>query len=192
VLSSVSARAELPADVVARARRGDRDAQAQFLRRYAAVLHQLVRRVACDRDPDALTQSLLARLLEVLPRFEPDGPASLTTWVFSVAHHFVIDELRRKRIAVAPLSLAAQVVDEAADPHRAVDRAELRDALEAALATLPEDQRRAFVFVHVYEQRLEEFARVEGVPLGTVKSRLFRARAALARTLAPRFREGDP
>ncbi len=99
--ASAGSRAELNANLIARAQQGDRDAQRQFLRRYAAVMHQLVRRVASDRDPDALTQALLARLLEVLPRFKASvaqnggNTASLTTWVFSVAHHFVIDELRR-------------------------------------------------------------------------------------------------
>jgi hypothetical protein len=88
-------RAELSGDVVTRAQRGDRDAQTVVLKRYAPMLHQLVRRVAGrDADADALTQSLLQRLLQVLPRFELAGTAKLTTWVYTVSHHFLIDELR--------------------------------------------------------------------------------------------------
>lgn len=180
--------AELPAEVVLRARAGHRAAQSEVVARYTGVLRALVRRVAQGSDVDELTQSLLQKLLEALPRFDPKGPAKLTTWVFTLAHHFLIDSRRRARLSLVPLVEAEAVVD-SANPHADAERGELRVALEAAIARLPEEQRRVFVLAQLYEHPLDEVARVEGVPVGTVKSRLFRARASLAMWLGPRLQE---
>ncbi len=182
------ARTELPADLVANAQRGNRQAQTQVLQRYAAPLQHLVRRLAPGLDVEAVTQGLFEHVLRALPKFEPTGAASLTTWVFSLAHHFVIDELRRKRLTVVPLDSAERLPgDERTSPEHAFSRTEAREALERAIARLPDDQRRVLVLVHLHEQSLEAAAQVEGVPVGTVKSRLFRAKARLAAELGPRF-----
>lgn len=172
---------ELDVHTVVRAQRGDRRAQGAVLSRYAGPLHAFVRRTwPPGSDADDLVQSLLARLLEVLPRFDPKGPATLTTWVFTVAHRWLIDERRRRHLAVAPLDEGLEVEDPAPRPDARAADGELRGALEAAIGKLPDAQRRVFVLAHVHEQPLEAVAEVEGVPVGTVKSRLFRARAALA------------
>ena len=181
---------ELDRAIVERARRGDRTAREAVLRRYAGPLHALARRAAPVGDPDDLTQDLLRRLLEQLHRFDPDGPARLTTWVFTVAHRHLVDEARRRRIAVMPLEDGLEVADERAGPERlATGRSELR-RLEEAIARLPEAQRRVFVLVAIHGQELEAVAAVEEVPVGTIKSRLHRARAALAHDLGAGFGGG--
>ncbi|MGV3624676.1 MAG: RNA polymerase sigma factor [Archangium sp.] len=179
-------RAELPREVVERACRGDRSAMSEVLSRYATPLHRLVRITLPAFDVDELTQALLARLVEVLPRFDPRGPATLTTWVFTVAHRFLLDERKRFRPKLVPGPDEPSTADDGAQHAW---RTELRGALEAALGKLPEEQRRAVVLVHVFDHALEEVAQVEGVPVGTIKSRLFRARVALARDLGPQFGE---
>lgn len=185
-------RAELSEATVLSAQQGDRQAQAMVLTRYAAVVHQLVRRIAGEADVDALVQGVLERVLVALPKFDVGGSASLTTWVFTVAHHFLVDQKRRTRLVVVPVESASHAADERADPHTAAWRGQLRDVLERAIAQLPDDQRRVFVLVQVHEHPLEAVAEAERIPLGTVKSRLFRAKARLAHALAPRFdAEGD-
>src|SRR5438128_1922014 len=94
---------ELDAGSVQRAQQGDRSAQATFLRRYVKPLHAFLRRSGLEHDADDATQELLAKLLRVLPSFQPVGPATLTTWVFTVAHRWLVDEKRRRHLAVAPL-----------------------------------------------------------------------------------------
>ena len=183
-------RSELPPQTVSLAQRGDRTAQAVVLRRYTAVLHQLVRRIAGAAEAESLTQGVLERVLVALPKFDPHGSATLTTWVFSVAHHFLIDDRRRPRPTLVPVTAAAHLADERPDAVNSAWRAEIRDALEAAIGELPEDQRRVFVLVHLHEQPLEAVASAEQIPVGTVKSRLFRARARLAHALGPRFSHG--
>lgn len=179
-------RAELPREVIERACRGDRAAMTEVLRRYVKPLHRLVRITSPSFDSEELTQALLARLIEVLPRFDPRGTATLTTWVFTVAHRFLLDERKRFRPKLVPVRDEADVADDGAT-H--VWRAELRKALDRALSSLPEEQRRPLVLVHVFDHVLDDVAKVEGVPVGTIKSRLFRARVALARELGPQFVE---
>ena len=189
----MTSRDELPRATIEGAQRGERAAQAELLRRYAGVLHQLVRRINGADEADALTQGVLERLLVALPKFELDGPASLTTWVFTVAHHFVIDAQRRtRRLHLVPVEAAAHLADPKADPHAAAWRGEVRSALEVAISQLPDDQRRVFVLVHLHEQPLDAVAEAEKIPLGTVKSRLFRAKARLAHALSPQFTPGGP
>lgn len=183
---NVLSRAELPREVVERACRGDRSAMTDVLQRYVKPLHRLVRITLPSFDAEELTQALLTKLVEVLPLFDPRGTASLTTWVFTVAHRFLLDERKRFKPKLVPVRDEADVADDGA---KHVWRAELRSALDRALTTLPEDQRRPLVLVHVFDHALEVVAKVEGVPVGTIKSRLFRARVALARELGPQFVE---
>lgn len=177
---------ELSADVIVRACRGERDAMGEVVRRYVKPLHRLVRTTLPHVDSEDVTQALLARLVEKLPRFDPNGVATLTTWVFTVAHRFLLDE--RKRFKPQLVS-ASKLVADSDDGVRHAWRSEVREALQRALITLPEEQRRPVVLVHVFDHSLDEVARVEGVPVGTIKSRLFRARVALARELGPQFVE---
>lgn len=179
---------ELPREVVERARRGDRAALAQVLSRYVKVLHRLARSSSPAVDAEELTQAMLAKLVEVLPRFEPAGPATLTTWVMTVAHRFLLDERKRFRPVLVPVDSLASAAAEGT-VEQGLWRREVGDALELALSRLPEEQRRPLVLVHVLEHSVEEVAKVEGVPVGTIKSRLFRARVALGRALGPSFAE---
>lgn len=176
---------ELDRLTVERLRRGDRAAQDAFLYRYAPVLHGFVRRAGPPGDADDLTQELLEKLLSVVDRYSPDGPAKLTTWVFTVAHRWLLDEKKRRHLELAPLEEGLEVPDSAAGPEAALASRQLHDALEAALHELPEAQRRVFVLTQIHEQPLEAVAEVEGVPVGTLKSRLHRARATLAVALEP-------
>ena len=176
---------ELDRITVERLRRGDRGAQDIFLRRYAPVLHAFVRRAGPQADADDLTQELLEKLLTVVSRFDFDGPAILTTWVFTVAHRWLLDEKKRRHLSLAPIDDGLEIADGRPGADVAVHQQQLDAALEAALAQLPEAQRRVFVLTQVHGQPLEVVAEVEGVPVGTLKSRLHRARAALAVTLQP-------
>lgn len=177
---------ELDRITVERARQGDRRAQDAFLRRYVGPLHHFVRRSAAPGEPDDLVQELLGKLLVALPKFDPEGTATLTTWVFSVAHHWVIDLRRRRHLAVAPLEDGHAVADPSPGPEAIVHEHQLGKALELALQRLPEAQRRVFLLAQVHAQSLEAIAEVEGVPVGTIKSRLHRARAAIVAELAVR------
>ena len=181
---------ELDALTVQRARRGDRTAQDAFLRRYAGPMHALLTHSGIGNPEDAV-QELLAKLLAVLPRFDPGGAAMLTTWVFTVAHRWLLDQRKRKHLTLVPMEHAAAIADPRPSADRLIEQRQLTEALQAAIARLPDEQRRVFLLGQVHQQPLESLSRIEGVPIGTIKSRLHRARAQLVALLGPALRNAE-
>lgn len=169
-------------DVLERAQRGDRAAQRVLLAEAGPRLAALVRRLGLPGEQDDALQALFAHVLEVLPAFDPDGPAQLTTWLHTVATRWLLQQRRRARPDV--VSLDEEGVEEPAssapDAVAVAEGRSLEAALESALGRLPAPQRRAFVLLQLEQLDLATAAEAEGVPVGTMKSRLHRARAALA------------
>lgn len=100
------------------------------------------------------------------------GDAAVRTWVLAICHRTCIDRLRLKRAHIVSL-------DQARDLRAATEEVELRVALEAALGSLPDDERRAFTLVHVLGHSRNDAARIAGVPPSTMRSRVSRARRRL-------------
>jgi RNA polymerase sigma-70 factor, ECF subfamily len=159
-----------------RAQGGDREALEQLLRRHHDRIAALCRRM-CDNDADAAdaTQEALIALVRGLDRF--DGRAAFGTWAYRVATNACLDELRRRsRRPLVGLDGAPEPVS-AGDPAAAV--AASLD-VDAALATLPPDFRVAVVLRDLCALDYREIADVLQVPVGTVRSRIARGRAAVA------------
>jgi RNA polymerase sigma factor (sigma-70 family) len=127
-------------------------------------------------DPEDAFQECWEKVLRALPSFDPEG-AALSTWIAVITHRHLVDRHRRRRVRgeVLPFSdfAGAQDVEREAATREAIDQ------LDAELARLPVEQRRVVVMHHVHGIDLETIAAAEGVPIGTVKSRLHRGRAAL-------------
>ncbi|MEV7085500.1 sigma-70 family RNA polymerase sigma factor [Streptomyces sp. NPDC093085] len=162
------------------ARGGDPEAADRFVR----ALHGDVLRYVTylSGDPQTahdLTQDTFARALGSLHRFE--GRASARTWLLSIARRAVADSLRRA--AVRPR------IADCVDWRTAQERAQPRGlpgfedgvALLDLLEALPEERREAFVLTQVVGLSYEEAAGFVGCPVGTVRSRVSRARTALER-----------
>lgn len=133
-----------------------------------------------DPQPDDAAQEVWLRVARGLPTFDPGGAATLGTWIGRVAWRHLIDRQRRR--AARP---EAPLLDEPAgeDPQDLHERTDAHRRLDAALRRLPDEQRRAVVLHHVEGVDLAEIAAAEGVPVGTIKSRLHRGRARLATLL---------
>ena len=129
-------------------------------------------------DPEDAYQEVWARVFAALPRFEADGPATLRTWIATITHRHLVDRHRRRTVRGEVLELGELPAPIDAPEDRA-DHARL----EVALQRLPEAHRRVVVMHHLHERSLEDIASAEGVALGTVKSRLHRARARLLELL---------
>ncbi|MFN0029088.1 MAG: RNA polymerase sigma factor [Acidimicrobiales bacterium] len=174
-----------------RAQKGDRQALDDLLRAHQRRIFCLCRRL-CGNHDDALdaTQEALLTIARRLDRF--DGRSSFGTWAYRVATNACLDELRRRarrprpmgadQLAQEALSHADQRHRDDADPvgHGVTTRAEL----DAALATLPEEFRVAVVLRDLADLDYAQIAEVTGAPLGTVRSRIARGRAQLAKQLA--------
>ncbi|MGH9028461.1 MAG: RNA polymerase sigma factor, partial [Acidimicrobiales bacterium] len=165
--------------IVEKARNGDRRALEQLLLLHFDRVHAVCRRMLCnDLDAEDATQDTLMSAVRALPHF--DGQSSFGTWIYRIATNTCIDELRRRKRR--PLQLVGDSIDTEIDrlsPSPA-DVVASRIDVDAALATLPEEYRAAVVLRDVCDLPYEEIARVLEVPLGTVRSRISRGRAALA------------
>lgn len=183
--------------LLAAARAGDRDALDQLLRRHHDRVHAVCRRIAgATRDADDATQEALIRIVRGLDSF--DGRSKFSTWVYRIATNTALDELR-KRDRRPRLHRefegneghdgSGDTLDDGptgqADPlaHRHIEGVVDRLAIDAALAELPDDYRAAVVLRDVADLDYDEIADVLGIPIGTVKSRIARARARLIERL---------
>ncbi|MDX3062511.1 MULTISPECIES: sigma-70 family RNA polymerase sigma factor [Streptomyces] len=164
------------------ARSGDAEAVDRFIR----ALHHDVRRYVAFLSPDPqaaddLTQDTFLRALGSLHRFE--GRSSARTWLLSIARRTVVDSLRH---AAARPRLADRH-----DWQSAAERSQPRGlpgfddgiALADLLAAVPAERREAFVLTQLLGLRYAEAAAVTGTPVGTVRSRVARARSALVELL---------
>ncbi|MFM9615712.1 sigma-70 family RNA polymerase sigma factor [Streptomyces niveiscabiei] len=160
------------------ARSGDASAAEYFVRALHGDVLRFVAHLSGDpQTADDLAQDTFARALGSLHRFE--GRASARTWLLSIARRTVADSFRRA--AVRPRIADTrdwQTEAERAQP-RGVPGFEDGIALLDLLETLPDDRREAFLLTQVVGLSYEETAVFAGCPVGTVRSRVSRARSAL-------------
>jgi RNA polymerase sigma-70 factor (ECF subfamily) len=172
-------RQTVPSSVVEAARAGDPDAFMAIYDAYVTRLRGLAFRTLGDPDLlDDAMQDVALKAFVGLPHFR--GDCAVGTWLFQITYRTCLN-LQRGRGRVVPLpDLELPADDASADP---AEHVLLRIELAAALASLTIAQRAA-VFL-ILEEGLDHqtAARVLGVPLGTVASRLYAARAALTRCL---------
>jgi RNA polymerase sigma-70 factor (ECF subfamily) len=134
------------------------------------------------------------RVWKSAPRYEPS--AKFTTWLMTITRNLVFNEMRRRqRAGLVPMESgegddAPQHQYEDSDspqPGEELLKAELQGAVDAAIASLPENQRMAIVLRRFENMPYEEIARVLRTSVPAVKSMLFRARAELKEKLKPYF-----
>ena len=169
--------------LVSRARRRDAAAFTELVRRHDARLRDLAFHVLGDRDLiDDAMQELYVKAFRALPGFQ--GRASVATWLHRLTYNACIDQLRRSRRQPSAVSLDEIPEPSAATPDPSATFSE-PDELRAALLEMPPDQRAAVWLVDAIGFDYAEAAMIMATPVGTLASRLNRARTALRRTLAP-------
>lgn len=168
--------------LVERWRAGDEAAFTDIFRTYRALVHGLLFHLL-GRDPE-LEDVIQASFLEVfrsLDRFE--GRSRLSSWIARVALHTGYHHLRRKRSRLP--AYAGDLDEEQADPSPTADpeanleRRESEARVRALLEKLPEKKRTVLVLNDLQGVPQEEIAEILGVPLATVRTRLFYARKEL-------------
>jgi len=167
---------DVGAAVLDRARQGDEEAFATIVQVYDRRLRGLAYRVLGDpnRMDDAL-QEAYVRAFRALPRFR--GDAKLSTWLFRITYNACLDELARaNKVSHLPLDELAEQASEAPEPGDALG---LREELATALAALAPEERAALVLVDAEGFDYSAAAKTLGIPVGTVASRLSRARSSL-------------
>jgi RNA polymerase sigma-70 factor (ECF subfamily) len=162
-----------------RAQRGDERAWRALIERYRQPVHALIWRLLAGRARhrvEDLVQETFVRVLRALPGFDPAGPASLSTWMLTIAARLTLNELRRPEAAALVEEPAGSGADRA---DLGAERRQLAAAIGAGIAALPDAQRAVLVMREYHDLDYAEIAAALELDLGTVKSRLARARAAL-------------
>ena len=158
---------------------GERAAFDDLIHRWAQPLRGYVLRVTGNKDgTDELVQDIWLRVLQGIGRLHE--PAKFRAWLFGIAHRSVMDRLRERY--AAPITDSADPDDLAADTIDLELAFDMRE-LEHGLQRLPPLEREVLSLFYLDELALAEVAQVLAVPIGTVKSRLFRARKLLRNQL---------
>lgn len=159
------------------ARDGDRAAQAEFVRVTQVEVWRFVAALIDPASADDLTQETYLRAFRALPSFE--GRSSARTWLLGIARRACADHVRtvvRRRRLDERLAAQAHTDGPYPDPAAQLGAADL-------LRRLPDERRGAFVLTQMLGLSYVEAADVEGVPVGTIRSRVARARAELVDAL---------
>ncbi|EJN06101.1 sigma-70 family RNA polymerase sigma factor [Phyllobacterium sp. YR531] len=139
------------------------------LRRYARSLARN------EQDAEDLVHDALVRAYEKQASFRPSG--NLRTWLFSVLHNTFIDGFRSRQAEARRIAQAAEIAETVQQPSQ--EHAVRLEQIRQIFDTLPEEQRSALHLVAIEGLSYEEAAGILGIPIGTLMSRISRARASM-------------
>ncbi|NYT81858.1 RNA polymerase sigma factor RpoE [Alcaligenaceae bacterium] len=185
---------DVDAELVARVQRGDKRAYDLLVLKYQRKIMRLLSRMI--RDPaevEDVAQEAFIKAYRALPQFR--GESAFYTWLYRIA----INTARNWQAASGrrPVTLNAiesedgetfSQIDNLTDintPESAMASREIVETVNAAISSLPEDLRTAIVLREIEGMSYEDIAQSMGCPIGTVRSRIFRAREAIAAQLRP-------
>jgi RNA polymerase sigma factor (sigma-70 family) len=168
--------------LVVRCQLGEPDAFDALIARWHQPLWIYIRRMTGhDEDARDILQDVWLRVIRGLPRLR-DG-SRLRGWLFGISRRALMDRLRRRYSLPPPSPLDGEDLPSDPDP---IDREADLAALEAALETMPLIEREVLTLFYLHDLSLLELAEALSIPVGTVKSRLFRARQMLRTKLERR------
>ena len=196
--SALSLRSE-EAALIAELQAGSEEAFAWLIARYHQPIYSLLARMVHDRaDAADLAQEVFVKVFRGVGRFH--GESSLRTWIYRIALHEASNQrrwwMRHKQQEIpieqemtdscsgAPIKLKEMLIDPAESPYDMAMHAENRARVEEALRRVAEPFRTTLILRDIEGFVYEEVAEIQGVNLGTVKSRLVRGRALLRGILA--------
>lgn len=182
-------------EVVALARTGSQVAYRELVRRYERPIFSLVFRMVRDRElAEDLAQETFVKALNALESYRPEFKFS--SWIFKIANNAAIDQLRRRELDTLSIegsphastpeaveATALQIGARQESPLDTVEALELGGEIEEAISRLRPEYRSCILLRHVEGYAYEEIAQILGLPLGTVKTYIHRARHELRRAL---------
>lgn len=180
-------------DLVVRAIAGREDGFEELVRRYQRPIAAYVYRMVGDYDAALdLTQEVFIKVYNSLARYRSEYKFS--TWIYRIAHNASIDHLRRNNARLEDIERAGDdgstyekpLASASPTPEQLSERAERRAEIEEVVQNLPHAYRELIALRHAHDFSYDEIAEVTGLPLGTVKNRIFRAREAMREELTKR------
>ncbi len=179
------------AEYVKRVQRGDADSFEVLVRRHQKATFNLVYRLLGDYEEAAeVAQEVFLSAFKSIHQFR--GDANFSTWLYRIAFNHA--STRRKGLQIAqqrhvPLDGTELIGDgdAFADPEKTAQDRETQQRVQRALNSLPKDDAAIIILRDLQDAPYEEVAQLLEIPVGTVKSRLHRARRALKELLAPQY-----
>ncbi|MEI6503751.1 MAG: sigma-70 family RNA polymerase sigma factor [Armatimonadota bacterium] len=182
--------------LVRAAQEGSADAFSALVDRYHSKVFGIVYRMCGPGEAEDLTQDIFLRALTALRKFQFQGESSYRTWLYRIAVNACINELRRRKrryqiegpsldelVETGNGLMERSIPDFSRMPHEIAERHELQQLVQAVIQTLSPHHRAVIALIDLEGVEYEEAARIIGCPLGTLKSRLARARQAFGRKL---------
>ena len=175
-------------DAVASCLAGDADAFSVLIERYGGRVYNIALRITGDGDAaNDCAQEAFIRAYRALHRYDPTLPFG--PWLFRIATNASLNHVQRWHAHETPVEELPDTPDEPEEgPEPTIVRREELAEVIAAMAELPPAYRAALTLRHMQQLSYQEVADTLGIPLGTVKTHLHRARAALRARLAARAR----
>ncbi len=175
--------------------RGQQHQFADLVGRYQSqIVNYVCRMLGNYEDAVDLSQDVFLKAYSALGSYRPQYP--FAAWLFRIARNAAIDEIRKRRLLTVSLdapvefddgSTGREVESMGLDPEDSYLGLEFADRVSTAINELPEKYREPIVLRHAAELSYEEIAEALELPLGTVKTRIFRARDALRKSLGDLF-----
>ncbi len=158
---------------------GDEDAFSEVIRRFQAPIYSLlIRMLGNEEDAQELLQLTFCRVYRYRERFDPDR--KLVNWIFTIASNLAKKEWRRRSKWInVPLEYVNLASPGKTAPHYDAGRVQLKASIEEAIDRLPHHYREPFILREKEEMSYEDIAEILSIKLGTVKSRINRARGYL-------------
>jgi len=169
-----------PETVIRRVLEGDIESFRFILEKYESPVVRMIRNITDSTDSsEDIAQDVFLTAYKKLASFDP-ARSNFSTWLFTIARNKSINALKKKR------ALSVTELPEKADtrePLHDLAKKEFFDQLDRKLRALPSRQRRAFILAEFQKLSYEEIAQIEGARLGTIKSRINRAKNKLRSAL---------
>lgn len=175
-------------------RAGDEAAYARLVAKYRDPLVRHVGQMMRSAvDVEDLVQEAFVKAFGSLGSYSPEY--AFSTWLYRIATNHAIDHIRRRRLPTVSIDkpiqtgdgeVQAEIPDSTYRPDRAIVESQRGAILREAVDALPEKYHRVIVMRHHDEMSYEDIAGALGLPLGTVKAHIFRARALLNKALRDR------
>jgi RNA polymerase sigma-70 factor, ECF subfamily len=163
---------------------GDAEAFASLFRRHQATVYRFSRQMLGSREAaEDVTQDVFIAFARSVRRFDP-AMGALTTYLYGIARNLILQRHKRSRwqhVAIDALNTDARALATTGDPTDAVIQLQMQQQVRAAILGLPVHYREAVVLCELNGLSYEEAANIAGCPIGTIRSRLSRAREILVK-----------
>jgi len=172
-------------ELVSKALQGNQKAFRQIVERYHSTAYAVVRGVLGNSDDvDDVLQNVYIKMYRGLGGFR--GESRLSTWIYQIARNEAINAARKRRPGGTPVDEVVLPAGEDANPEAAYGRQELSEQMEEAMAGMDDNYRMVLELRYMGERSYEEIAEAMGLPIGTVKTYIYRGKVQLKRILTRR------